>query len=243
MLKSKEKLLNLNYSDVANRTYSVGKYDLPYISCKMEAYPDYIALYSEKNDYHKTENTAVSFYQYDVTFDGIFSIYNAIYYDVPKLKDYYIKRLKGVKYIIAPDYSQCGDMHEAEKLYRIFKARIVSVWLTTELGITVIPNITYADEKGFENMLDGMENTNTVAFSTKGSMRSDYMMEMMRQAVKISVDRLDLKAIIVYSDQTENDDIYSIFDYALKNNVKLIVPSNSLRERNIILRKNGYGKI
>lgn len=39
---------------------------------------DYIALYSDKKEYNKTNNTCVAFYQYDHVFDGIHGLYNSI---------------------------------------------------------------------------------------------------------------------------------------------------------------------
>lgn len=72
-----KKLINLNIVDYTNQTYSVGKYDLPYVNCLNIVNPDYLALYSENNNYFKTNNTCVCFYQYDNKFDGIKGIYNA----------------------------------------------------------------------------------------------------------------------------------------------------------------------
>lgn len=156
-LKDIKRLLNLNFTDVSNKSYSVGKYDLPYISAKITSYPDYIALYRDKCDYRRTEKTCVSFYNYDAAFDGINGIWNAIYYARSELKAYYLKRFEGVRYFIAPDYSLCGDINHIENLHRLFRARIVSIWLTLELGAVVIPNITYSTPKIFPDMLSGME--------------------------------------------------------------------------------------
>ena len=56
----------------------VGKYDMPKVYCNPAELPDYIALYSQPCEYHKTANTCVSFYDYDIKFDNDNGLYNAI---------------------------------------------------------------------------------------------------------------------------------------------------------------------
>lgn len=121
-------------------------------------------------------------------FDGILGIFNAIYYDIDWLKNFYLERFKDIKYFIAPDYSICGDINHIENLYRMFKSRIVSVWLTLELKANVIPLITYSSEKIFSNMLDGMQDCEVVAFSTKGLRNNTKSLNMMQKALKYTVD-------------------------------------------------------
>lgn len=237
--KNLKKLLNLNFMDLTNQTYSIGKYDLPYVRCPEEVNPDYLALYSEVSNYHKTENTCVCFYQYDVVFDKIDGLFNAIYHQNEKLLKKYKERLSCVKFAIAPDYSQCGDVPKIENLYRLFKARIVSLWLLLELDIIVIPNITYANDNYFDVMLDGMENTEVVAFSVKGAIREPVERKLLEKAIKVTVDGLEkLKKIVVYSVSTDDRKVLDIFQYATSKGINVIIPNNILRERNIILKED-----
>lgn len=232
------KLLNLNFTKYTNQTYLVGKYDLPYVTCSDVVNPDYLALYSETNNYFKTKNTCICFYLYDNIFDGIKGIYNAIYYDDEKLLAKYKERFKGVKYAIAPDYSQCGDIPRYENIYRLAKARIVSNWLLLECNVLVIPNVTYANENYFDVMLDGMESTEVVAFSVKGLLRDLSEQELLLKAIKHTVDNLVfLKKIIVYSVSTSEEKVMSLFEYALSKGIEIIIPNNILKERNIINKK------
>lgn len=237
--KNLKKLLNLNFMDLTNQTYSIGKYDLPYVRCPEGVNPDYLALYSEVSNYQRTENTCVCFYQYDVVFDKIDGLFNAIYHKNDKLLKNYKERLNGVKFAIAPDYSQCGDVPKIENLYRLFKSRIVSLWLLLELDIIVIPNITYANENYFDVMLDGMENTEVVAFSVKGAIREPVERKLLEKAIKVTVDGLEkLKKIVVYSVSTDDRKVLDIFQYATSKGINVIIPNNILRERNIILKED-----
>jgi len=237
--KSIKELLNLNFVDYTNKTYYLGKYDLPYIKCNCSVKIDYLALYSEVKDYHKTVDTCVCFYQYDNVFDGICGLFNAIYYNDVALLRYYKERFKGINYFIAPDYSQVGDAPVVECLYRYFKSRIVALWLTLELDAIVIPNITYGNNESFENMIMGLEDSNVVAFSVKGSMNDIEQKDLLFEAIKFVVDNINLDTIIVYSVSTNNDKIYELFSYAIKNGIEIIIPENSLKMRNVIHIKYG----
>lgn len=243
MKKTIKKLLNLNYTDIADNTYTLGKYDMPCINTNVDIYPDYLALFSEVKDYNKTLNTCVCFYQYDEVFDGIKGLYNAIYYDDQRLLKKFKERFKNVRFFIAPDYSQIGDVHMTENLYRQFKARIVSIWLTMETNGIVIPNITYSNEKSFEYMLEGVEESNVVAFSIKGIMRNQYDKELLLKAIKYTVDHMSLNTIIVYSVSFDDNKVYELFDYAIKRGINVLVPDNTLKIRNIERITMPYGEI
>jgi len=232
--KSIKELLNLNFADYTNKTYYLGKYDLPYIICNSSVNIDYLALYSELNDYHKTEKTCVCFYHYDKVFDGIYGLFNAIYYNENSLLDFYKERFNGIEYFIAPDYSQVGDAPVVECLYRYFKSRIVSLWLTLELGAIVIPNITYGNHESFSDMLIGLEDTNIVAFSIKGSMLDLEQRKLLDNAITYTVDHLNLTSIIVYSVSIDDKKVYDIFSYAVNKGINVCIPKNSLKLRNLL---------
>ncbi len=232
------KRLNLNYLSLTNKTHKVGLFDFPEILCPYVLEPDYLALFSEKRNYHKTKSTAICFYQFDDKFDGINGIFNAIYYNNKKLLKEYKKRFKNCKIFIFPDYSQCGDVELIERLYRQFKSRIVALWLTIELQAITIPNITYGCENDFQHMLLGIENCEVVAFSLKGSIRKKEEKDLIIKSVKYVVDRLPLKLIVVYSVCKNDDKVLDLFKYAIDNNIKVIIPDNILKQRNI----EGSGK-
>lgn len=244
MMISNEKIkkkLNLNIIELLNNTQTVGWLDIPKIYCPNITNVDYIALYTKPNLYSKKLNTIISFYNYDIKFDAIDGLFNAIYYNNKKLLKKYKNRFKDCYLFISPDYSECGDVHFIENLYRIFKARTVSIWLTMNCNAIVIPNITYSNRKMFEYMLLGLEDVETVAFGTKGNVCDREDKILLIDAIKYTVDHLSkLKTIIVYSCCKQDKTIYNIFEYAIKKGVKVIVPSNTLQLRN---KEDKNGKI
>ena len=228
--------LNLKFMDLINKTTCCGTYDLPKILSPKYVNIDYLALYSDKYEYNKTNNTCVCFYEYDKVFDSKNSLFDAIYNNDIKLLNKYKERFKDVLYFISPDYSLCGDIPEVINIYNIFKSRLVSLGLTLLLNKLVIPNITYASRKSFSYMLEGLEECNVVTFSTKGSLKNIEQEELLVEAVKYTVDHLhNLKQIIVYDASIDNSKVLKTFEYATSRGIEVLIPNNLLKERNIIL--------
>ena len=223
---------------VTNKTFSAGKHDLPVLRCTTEIVPDYIALCSCPSEYHKTPYTAVAFYKYDDVFDGKDGLYNAIYYNDEKLLNAYKQRFAGVKFIIAPDYSELGDLDDIENNYRLKKARVVALWFVMEIGAIAIPNITYPTIDSIDFSLDGLDECTVVAFSTMGYITDSLERKFLKEAVKYTVDQLHLKAIIVFDICGDNAAVEDIFAYAIKKGINVVVPPNVLKLRNTA-RKRG----
>jgi hypothetical protein len=235
------KKLNLNVMELLNNTPNMGLFDLPSMYCPDITSIDYIALYTEPGLYHKNPNTLIGFYNYDIKFDSIKGLFNAIYYNEEKLLNKFKKRFQGCTMFISPDYSLCGDIHTIENLYRIYKARVVSIWLTMECDAIVIPNITYSNKEIFEFMLLGLEECETVAFGTKGNIDDQEERLLLMNAIEYTVDHLKkLKTIVVYSSCRHDKTIYEVFKYALDNNIKVIIPNNTLQLRN---KEVKHGKV
>lgn len=234
--KNLKKLLNLHIIDLTNCTYKCGEYDLPYITCNNDIpHIDYLATYSQPNTYFKTPQTCVSYFEYDVTFDGFNGLWNGIYYKNEKILNKFKERFKGVKYFIAPDYSKCGDVPEIENKYRQFKARIVSIWLTMNLDAIVIPLISTGNRRQMEYMLDGMEDCEVAAFNAKGAMGSPKQLIIFKEAIEYAVDHLPkLKRIVVYSSSPNISKVEELFEYAINKGIEVEIPNNMLQTRNKI---------
>ena len=198
---------------------------MPYIRCKVVPNIDYLATYSQPCTYFHSPNTALSFFEYDVVFDGLYGLWNAIYYGVEKLQEFYLERFQGIKYYIAPDYSKCGDIPEIENTHRQFRSRIVAIWLTMNLQAVVIPLVSCADESSLKYMLDGMQDCNVVAFNAKGPMGDPEQLEIFINAIRYTVDHLPcLQSIIVYSASPDIDKVQGYFQYASDAGIEIQIP-------------------
>ncbi|WP_322154328.1 DUF4417 domain-containing protein [Paratractidigestivibacter sp.] len=234
--------LNLEFLRYSNLTHAAGEHDLPALACNTEVYPDYIALSGYPGQYHKTLLTAVGFWEYDEKFDGYDGLFNAIYYDREDLLERYRERFAGVRFFFTPDYSQFGEVGDIEGNYRLLKARVVGIWLAMELGAVVIPSITVPTPDSIEFALDGLEDCSVVAFSTKGCVNDPVERGIVKELVRLTVDKLDLRAIVVYDVCSTNDAVDDIFSYAREKGIEVIVPANALKERNIARREERHAK-
>lgn len=239
--KNLTQLLNLNYLTLTNRTVSSGEMDLPAINCNVSVYPDYIALYSQTSLYHKTDHTAVAFFQFDEDFDGKYGLYWAIYYNVEERLEYFKERFKGVKYVIIPDFSELGDIHKVENNYRLFKGRIIGLWFMFEVGAVVIPNITFPTEESADFALNGYEECSVAAMSTKGHMDDPAENLRLRANIRLTVDKIPkLKAFIAYDVCSTNDATLDTFSYAIEKGIDIIIPDNTLKIRNMELYRKRH---
>lgn len=114
----------------------------------------------------------------------------------------------------------------------MWKARIVTLWFILELNAVAIPNITYVSEDSFPFFFSGIENCEVVAFSTKGHIRRSVERNLLKAAVKYAVDNLPLKIIVVYSVCGKDSTSLKLFQYAIDHGIKVVIPDNTLRERN-----------
>lgn len=225
--------LNLNYLKYTNKTRAAGIHDLPALACDTHVLPDFIALNSQPSTFHTTPLTAVGFWLYDDELDGIHGLYNAIYYKDERLLAKYRKRFEGVKIFFTPDYSQFGDMDDIESHYRLKKARIVGLWFALELGAVVIPFITMPTPTSVSFALDGLEDCHVVAFSTKGYVGNALERDILKQIVRLTVDTLNLRAIVVYDVCKDSTAVDDIFAYARERGIEVVTPMNTLKIRNI----------
>ncbi len=240
--KNLKKLLNLSMLDYTNLTTKCGKMDMPYVKCNKIPAIDYMALYNHPATYFYSSNTFVTFFEYDEFFDGLYGLWNAIYYGVKELQEFYLERFQGVRYFIAPDYSKCGDSLEAENVHRQLRSRIVSIWLTMNLNALVVPLVSCANAIEMEYILDGMEDCTVVAFNAKGAMGDPLQLKVFIEAIKYTVDRLtNLKTIFVYSASPNREKVLNIFKYAVNAGIDVQIPDNMLQTRNRLIGEKSYG--
>ena len=83
-----KKRLNLNVVELLDNTTTCGWLDIPKMYCPNINDIDFLALYTEPGMYEKMPKTAVCFYNYDIKFDNINGLFNAIYYKNEKPVDY-----------------------------------------------------------------------------------------------------------------------------------------------------------
>ena len=205
-----------------------GDFDMPVVGNydDVEAI-DYLALYSDLQDYHKTENTCVCFYQYDHVFDGVHGLYNSIIYKDEKRLNKFRERFKDVKYIIAPDYSLFGDFPNALQIFNIYKSRVCMSWLIANTKAKVIPNIRWSFPFTFDYCFDGIMKGSNIAVGVLGQVHNVANKKMFLEGLKKAIDRIEPKTIVIYGFVTEGN-FDEFFGYAKTKGTKIIIPHSKI---------------
>lgn len=230
--KDIQRLTNLNYLKYTGTTKLTDIYEMPQLICKTSVFPDFLALYSEKSLYRKTKRTAVCFFEFDNVIARQDSLMNAIYYNNKKELERYKKLFEGVTFFLMKDASLFGDVDIIENLRRIRDSRIEAIWLTEELKAQVIPLISYPTLEYMPVVLSGLEECRVVAFSTKGYITDPIERGILEKAIKITVDTLNLDAIVIYDTCGDDKKPLDLFKYASQKGIKIIIPPNTLKDRN-----------
>ena len=100
----------------------------------------------------------------------------------------------------------------------------------------MIPNITFPTEESADFALDGYEESSVAAISTKGHMDDPAENLRLRANIRLTVDKMpNLKTLIVYDVCGTNDATLDTFSYAIEKGIEIIIPDNTLKERNMTL--------
>ena len=154
--------------DFLRNTYPLTEKGLPIIKAqsipkitKMLAYTDMVS----NDETAKQENILIHFFKDDIKFETL--------YKNPRKKSTRRKVLQLAQYsaVCTPDYSLYPEMPEPIQRMQVFKNRWCGAhW--QELGILVIPTISWSNERSFDFCFDGVPPYSTVAISVLGCKNS-----------------------------------------------------------------------
>ena len=205
-----------------------GDYDMPVIGCYDDiSNIDYLSLFSDLQDYNKTDNTCICFYQYDHVFDGVHGLYNSIIYQDNEKLNKFRERFKNVKYIIGPDYSLFGDFPVALQIFNVYKSRLCISWLKANTNAIIIPNIRWTFDFSYDFCFDGIMKGSNIAISILGQIHDKDNKKMFLDGFKETIDRIEPKTILVYGFVTESN-FNEIFGYAESKGIKIIIPHSKI---------------
>ena len=210
---------------VLNNALVTGKYDMPVIGYFGNQLPDYLALYSNIQDYRKTHNTCVTFFQYDKQFDSIKGLWNAILHKNEKLLNSYKERFEGVKFIVCPDYSITGDMPLAMQIFNSYRSKVVAIWLRDNCGCTIIPNLRFNNQKSYDYCFDGIAYKSIVCLSILGLCAKPVDVQNLINGLHESIIRIRPSAIILFGECTEKK-FNTIFKECIKEGIPIYCPES-----------------
>lgn len=233
------KELRLEFAEYVDKTYCEGKYDMPNTNCRISNLKiDELVLYSKRKQYIDFDNKAICFYEYDSKFDGYNGVYELIT-NSKKTKELneFKKSISNYRIFIAPDYSICGDIPFVENLHRIFKSRVVAIYLVTKLNKIVIPNISFLDERTKEAAFMGIDKHTVVAINFMGCCKENKQKELLRWIVDETINELEPSAIVIYNVAVDNPFVNELINKIETHNIKCFLPDNRMWQRNKRLKE------
>lgn len=179
-----------------------GKYEFPIIK---KQYIDlnkieFLSYTNAKQNDTNNINKTIHFFTYDWLFEKVYT--NA---------EEQLSLLKQYKYLLSPDFSIFTNMPLALQIESIFKNRWCGAYWQRK-GLTVIPTVSWGDEKSFDFCFDGIEQGSTVAVCTyyRENCEKDFMLGYNKMLEKIKPS-----AIICYDEAFPS----------MKGNVKSFLPT------------------
>lgn len=163
----KDELIRNTKKLVRNSFHIAGKYGIPIVKKQDIDVTNLksISFSNTRYDDNRSTKKMVHFFLHDYRFECVYD--NA---------EILLEKLKQYDCLLTPDFSLYRDMPIALQIYSVFKNRWCGAYWQSK-GKTVIPTISWSDEKSFEFCFDGIEEGSMVAVSTHGNRnaKEDFM--------------------------------------------------------------------
>ena len=165
-----------------------GEWEFPIVTNQEITLPLDIVPFEKRKKvkYENRKNTYIHFYMEDRRFKKFLSN--------PKK---YVKELKQYGGVISPDPSLYLDAPLAKSLEHSYKNRLCAYYLQ-KLGVPVIPNVRWADERSFEFCFDGLVPNGIYAISTHGCIKSNDEKTAFKKGLEMMLMKLKPRIIILH---------------------------------------------
>jgi len=150
------------------------------------------------NEVEDPENYIAHFYYDDIKFMQAW-----------RNPDKYVDKLRKFKAVVSPDFSLYTDFPRCLQILSCYRRQWVGAYWES-LGLDVIPDVVWGDEKSFDYCFLGIPEGGTVAVSTVGVANDKYWNgsqgEMFRAGYNEMINRLAPSTILFYGDMIEGLD-------------------------------------
>lgn len=141
----------------------------------------------------KNKNVGIHFFIDDYQFERVWN-YPDKYFDI--LLEY--------DCVLSPDFSLYMDMPMPMKIWNIYRSRQIGVYFQN-MGLQVIPTLSWAEEDTFSFCFQGIEKGSVVAVSTIGVKEKKNSMEIWKAGMQEAINRLEPKTILLYGGAVDFD--------------------------------------
>ena len=109
----------------------------------------------------------------------------------------YMDRLKQFDCMLTPDFSLYMEMPKAMQIWNIYRSRLIGQ-IAQDVGIKVIPTLSWSDPGSFKFCFDGIEPGGVVSVSTIGVKTDKDAMKVWTAGMDEAIKKLTPSCVIVY---------------------------------------------
>ena len=173
--------------------YYTGKYGIPAMTATQTTGENFLRFcdWRQVDDY---ENYIAHFYYDDFKFINAW-----------RDPDCYVERLRAFKAVVSPDFSMYTDFPLALQIMACYRRQWVGAYWQS-LGIDVIPDVIWGDERSYEFCFDGIPKRSVVAVSSVGIKRDSEWggpNGLWKKGYGMMLERLEPTAILYYGDKMD----------------------------------------
>lgn len=109
----------------------------------------------------------------------------------------YMDKLKEFDCVFTPDFSLYTDMPMPMKIWNVYRSRLIGQMMQ-DVGITVIPTLSWAEKETYLFCFDGIQQGGTVSVSTIGVKMDDENKGIWYNGMAEALKRIRPKRVLVY---------------------------------------------
>ena len=130
----------------------------------------------------------------------------------------YIDVLKQYQCVLTPDFSLYMDMPMPMKIWNTYRSRQIGKYWQ-DLGLTVIPCLSWAEKQTYIFAFEGVEAGGTIALSTVGVNNKKEAIEIWKSGCDEAIRRLKPKTILLYGGEIKGYDFKGVNVVRYQNHV------------------------
>ncbi len=158
----------------------------------------------------KQYNDCVHFYLDDYQFERVWN-----------RPDFYTEQLMPFDSAFTPDFSLYLDMPMPLQIFNTYRNRLLGAYWQSR-GMTVIPTLSWSDDKSYSFCFEGIEPGGVVTISTLGCGKDLGAKELFLNGLDEMLHRLEPKKVLVYGNDIGIDNSKSDFIYFENETIKRI---------------------
>ena len=124
--------------------------------------------------------------------------FSAVLKDIQRV----ISILRDYSAVLTPDYSLYRDMDLTVQRINILRSRMVG-YLMQEAGLTVIPTVSWSDERSYEFCFDGLPENSVLSVSSVGVLRDKEARQLFIKGYHAMIERLKPACVMFYGSLPE----------------------------------------